>query len=115
MRQRATSGLSLTVSTNGMARYNRPKVPLRCIKLISPNSWSPARLVTLKPFYWLEEASLMPLIFQPGHKYLLRQTYTVAISGALLTGSLIGAAAYAGYKGLTSTTKAIKDTAARGS
>lgn len=34
----------------------------------------------------------MPLIFQPGRKYLLRQTYTVAVVGAAAISSL----AYAG-------------------
>ena len=34
----------------------------------------------------------MPLIFQPGHKHLLRQTYTVAILGA----SALSTFAYAG-------------------
>lgn len=53
----------------------------------------------------------MPLIFKPGHKYLLRQTYTVAISGAILTGSFVGAALYAGYKGITSAGHAVRDIA----
>ena len=41
----------------------------------------------------------MPVIFQPGYKYLYRQTYTVAIAGALLLGSVVGGSAYAGYSG----------------
>lgn len=36
----------------------------------------------------------MPLIFKPGHKYLLRQTYTVAVVGAAALSSLT----YAGGK-----------------
>lgn len=41
----------------------------------------------------------MPVIFQPGYKFLFRQTYTVAVAGALILGSVIGGSVYAGYRG----------------
>ena len=42
----------------------------------------------------------MPVIFQPGHKYLYRQIFTVAAGGAVILGSLVGGSIYAGYKGV---------------